>query len=184
MPCSSNRLYTDEKYNALTRLVIIASIIMYFANQPHAMTVLGLGILAIVILRNAQTPAPPSNKESYTFAPPPYPFPAPDGLQEPPVRYRIGADIHALEELQTGQSTFGYQPEAIENGQLYEQPKLAFDPSASYRNVLRDYVTNRNAYTLAERELYESRDESRNNFQQESEEYYRNKKPRTKVYAS
>lgn len=177
----TSNMTLDEKYNALTRLVIIVAIIMYLTKQTHAITLLVVGIVAVIILRNSQVQST-NSKDSFT--PPPYPFPAPDGLQRPPVRYRIGADVHPLEDLQTGITAFGYEPDAIENGQIYEQPKLAFDPAASYRNVLRDYVSNRNNYTLAEREIYENRDTSRNTFQQESEEYYRNKKPRTKVYAT
>jgi hypothetical protein len=180
----SESMSIDEKYNALTRLVILISVGMYFAGQTHAWTVLGVGILAVIILRNAQisTGAKDTDNKRDNYAP--IPLPPQGELQRPEVRYRISADISPMSEGQTGETTFGYQLNDMEKSDRYDQPKLAFDPAASYKNVLRDYVSNSYNYVTAERELYDSQEDSRNNFQKEAELFYSMKKPRVKVYAS
>lgn len=174
----------DEKYNALTRLVVIVAVALYFMGQPHAWTVLAVGLLAVVLLRNAQITTcakePEAKKDNYV----PIPLPPQGELQRPEVRYRISADISPMSEAQTGETTFGYLPNEIDKADTYDQPKLAFDPAASYKNVLRDYVSNSYKYVTAERELYDSQEDSRNNFQKEAELFYSMKKPRVKVYAS
>ena len=49
------KMTKTERLNAFTRLVIVIAIIMYLLNYDHYMTVLIIGLLLILLLRNTQT---------------------------------------------------------------------------------------------------------------------------------
>jgi hypothetical protein len=63
-------VYSNEKLNALTRLIIIVSIVLYLFGKTYALYVLVLGIIGVIVIHqmiHGKTSQPSHDKEGYTY---------------------------------------------------------------------------------------------------------------------